>query len=789
MRRLLLATLLMGALTAGAQGLVTPRVKAAKQQAAIAAQKAGTRGEAEKLGRFFVNCKAGTDARQVAEELRAQGARIRGVVGDLILMEASYSKLETLAAVKGVMKIDLGPRVRKMTDITRSVTQAGDVISGKGEKLPQAYTGKGVMVGVIDAGFDPTHPMLKDKDGKLRVKGYYAPGLTIPGGEQVIIGPDTLTGSALSKTDDMLDTLKVKELGDSHGTHCITIAAGSTMSDVKGVGGQPLGGMAPEADLLIATLGEDEDFYNYISEKSYDGTALEFSECLTYMGYEAQKAKKPLVVSISYNSFDGWHDGTSNMARTMKYYAKDANIPIMLCTANSGGESMCTYLNMKTKAKDTLNVYAGNGGYVWGGMKTAKNVKFLVSIASGIDGHVYYTAPISYNSDPDVGKHGEGLWFNVGKDADNSHLDDSDIKVADGMNEYIESGSTVSLWCYQNVAKDKDDKEYTYTELYLGFPDLQFKKLSYDRGSEGRDDYLVFKVSMISTEDTELHAWGDAGCEYYLYGQKNSGKKTKGKSTVSVGDWNTSGEPVSIGAWAANNKYKGLGEKEYREREDEVVGDYAFFSSYGTDLAGHKHPDVCTPGRDIAAGINSFDTTIPDDVILEKKAYSDQFKGQTSPRDYQYASMSGTSMATPAAAGIVALWLQAAADKGKTLSNDDIKDIIKNSSDTDEYTKKASSRFGAGKMNAYKGLLYVLGIDTSIPTLSKEQPKDVNFRVSGDIVYTDGAEDGIEATVYNLQGVAVRQATVQGGAISLEGLPKGVYAVQLGKLGSTLIRK
>jgi len=789
MRRLLLATLLMGALTAGAQGLVTPRAKAAKQQAAIAAQKAGTRGEAEKLGRFFVNCKAGADARQVAEELRAKGARIRGVVGNLVLMEASYSKLETLAAVKGVMKIDLGPRVSRQTDITRSVTQAADAISGKGEKLPQAYTGKDVMVGVIDAGFDPTHPMLKDKDGNLRVKGYYAPGLTIPGGEQVIIGADTLTGSALTKADDMLDTLKVKQLGDSHGTHCITIAAGSTMSDVKGVSGQPLGGMAPEADLLIATWGEDEDFYNYINENRIDGTALEIAECLTYMGNEAKKAKKPLVVSLSYNSFDGWHDGNSNMARTLGYYAKDANIPIMLCTANSGGESMCTYLNMKTKAKDTLNVYAGYGGYVWGGMKTTKNVKFQVSIASGIDGHVYYTAPFSYNSDPDVGKHGEGIWFNVGEDADNSHLDDSDKKVADGMNEYIESGSAVQLWCYQNVALDKDDKEYTYTELYMAFPDLAFKKISNDRSSDGSEDFLVFKVSMITTEDTELYAWGDNGCEYFLYGQKNSGKITKGKSSISVGDWNTSGEPVSIGAWAANNKYKGLGEKDYTEREDEVVGDYAFFSSYGTDLAGHKHPDVCTPGRDIAAGINSFDTTIPDDVILEKKAYSDQFKGQKEAREYSYAFMSGTSMATPAAAGIVALWLQAAADKGKTLSNADIKDIIKNSSDTDEYTKKASSRFGAGKMNAYKGLLYVLGIDTSIPTLSKEQPSNVSFRVSGDIVYTDGAEDGVEVTVYNLQGVAVRQTTVQGGAISLEGLPKGVYAVQLGKLGSTLIRK
>ncbi len=43
MRKLLLATLLMSALTAGAQGFITHRTKVAKQQSEAMAKKAATR--------------------------------------------------------------------------------------------------------------------------------------------------------------------------------------------------------------------------------------------------------------------------------------------------------------------------------------------------------------------------------------------------------------------------------------------------------------------------------------------------------------------------------------------------------------------------------------------------------------------------------------------------------------------------------------------------------------------------------------------------------------------------
>lgn len=786
--KLYLAIFLTSALTVGAQGFVSPRAKIARQQAEISARRAMTRGEAiagERPGYFFVNCKQGVNARQVADKLKALGAQIRVVRGDLILLNAPYSKLEALAAVDGVMKIDVGSKAIMKTDKTRRITQAAEVIDGSGEKLPQAYTGKGIIVGLIDEGFDFTHPMFKDKDGKLRIKGVYAPGFFNFGGDSVRINGETLTGSYYSKADDILDTLKVKDTKGSHGTHTASSAAGS-MIDVNGMAGQPLGGMAPEADILLSISDMDEDYWNYCRDEGYDRQAFLFFEAIEYMYYEAMKSKKPLVLSMSLNAHDGWHDGTSNNARNIGMYAKEAKLPFILCASNEGSDSC--YLDLKCKAKGKMRLLATPAGYVWGGMRTKKNVKIQLSIVSIKDGYEYYKSPVIYNTLPKTGEHAYGIFFYLGEDADNSHLTVEEKKEAEEIMKYIEGGDVVEFLCYPNTGLDQNRKEYTYTELYLYFQDVKFKSQKTRKDLKG-EDKLCFMVELTPEEVTELNVWAD---NYSMIAyMDDKGIITPGDGSISIGDWNTSGEPVSVGAYVGNTKVKLYGKEGIREYvKNGVEGDIADFSSYGTDLAGHQFPDVCAPGVLTVAAGNSFDPEMSDKYpLLEKKGYSDQFKEQKGKRDYSYIFSNGTSMSTPVVAGIVALWMQAAKDKGKTLTNDDIKDIIKHTCDNDAFTKAKPERFGYGKINAYRGILYVLGIDTSIPTLSREQPKDVSFRVNGDTVYADGAEDGTKVMVYNLQGVNVRQTAVQGGVISLEGLPQGVYALQLGKLGSTLVRK
>ena len=293
--------------------------------------------------------------------------------------------------------------------------------------------------------------------------------------------------------------------------------------------------------------------------------------------------------------------------------------------------------------------------------------------------------------------------------------------------------------------------------------------------------------------------WGDYGT--FFLGLPGSDYYSRGSSRVSMGDFCTGGNLITVGSWVAKESFINIqGEtiEDWTLPEGGSPGTYTYFSSYGIDLAGYSHPFVSTPGSSIISAVNHFDPSyLPktEDVVAQDAD------------GYLWAAMSGTSMATPTAAGIIALWLEAKPD----LTYEQIKEAIAATAITDEFTEAAPHRFGHGKMDAYKGLLYVLGISTAIPQFSQHQPKGLKFRMDGNTLYIDGLDNSMSNVlpygqaqaeqcsmvngqcsmifVYSSDGRLVASAPLASGSVSLPaGSPAGVYAVQVGTLGSTLIR-
>lgn len=770
MKRLLFISFLFAALTAAGQGLFTPKANIAKHR--YAQQKVRTRaGEAadSKLGAFFIICKSEADPAAVAASLKELGADVKAVIGRQIALAIPLNKADAMADVEGVQLIDIGSRVTRNTDFTRKATQTDVVNDGTGEKLTQAYTGKGVTIALIDAGYDFTHPVFKDKDGKLRIKSVYLPGNS------------KLKNGYTSDPEVILDTTIVKDTNGSHGIHCASIAAGTHISDVKGLNKMPLGGMAPDADLILCNYEADEETNEkYADEGIYDPSMVLIAQNLEDLIKYKLKNNQPMVTSVSLNSHDGWHDGTSAMARIFEEYCEHGNVTTM-ATGNEGGDNL--YFKKKINANDSLRLVFQKGKenekYATSYSKSTKKLKMEVGIFDVTNNKELYRLPYKFESDSkDENYKGIDIEFPLSKkDLNDFFPTEEDKKVYNQIISYFESGRMVA---YLNEGIAIDDKDNTYNfnliETYLKYEPKDKSKTA---------PQLSLIVYLVPTEDTEFHTWGDLATEPFNYSR--DGNNEYGNSSVSVGDWCTSDKPINIGAWTASNTARLNAGDEIKDK-NATIGNYCSFTSYGTDLAGHSHPFVCAPGYFVNAAYNSFDKSL-DKSAYCTWSYSDQFKGQKEARDYKWGFMNGTSMATPCAAGIIALWMQAANDLGKTLTNEDVKDIIAHSSDTDDFTKASPERFGNGKINAYKGLLYVLGLETGIEGLSQQQPENITFRVAGDMLYAEGAENGTPVTIYNLSGAIVRKAEVQGSAVSLSGLQQGVYAVQLGTLGSTLIRK
>lgn len=108
--------------------------------------------------------------------------------------------------------------------------------------------------------------------------------------------------------------------------------------------------------------------------------------------------------------------------------------------------------------------------------------------------------------------------------------------------------------------------------------------------------------------------------------------------------------------------------------------------------------------------------------------------------------MSGTSMASPAAAGIIALWLQA----DPTLTVADVRKVLKESADYDKFCEAEPARVGVGKINALRGLEYILstsGIKTVGISSNNHTTKRLDSR--GNIVIEKNGQ------LYNVMGVKV----------------------------------
>lgn len=112
----------------------------------------------------------------VISMLQSQGVFVNNVFDDFLTAQVPLERLAAISRLPGVEDVEVSRRMELATDSTMSATHALQVQQGLPGEWARGFDGSGVIVGVIDAGFDYNHRAFRRNDdvSKLRILRLYS---------------------------------------------------------------------------------------------------------------------------------------------------------------------------------------------------------------------------------------------------------------------------------------------------------------------------------------------------------------------------------------------------------------------------------------------------------------------------------------------------------------------------------------------------------------------------------------------------------------------------------------
>ena len=641
-------------------------------------------------------------------ELEALGIRVRLVVGPIAILSMKPENLYNLEGIENIERVDADQMNRVMNDRARSKTQVTAIDGTDTEAWSDAgfsgtgyYTGKDVVVGVVDDGIEFNHIAFKNSDGTSRVKK------VVTG--KPLINYTTAEGIAVLTTDDT---------SMSHGSHTSATAAGSVISDYAT---RNVRGMAPEADLVLCGLGSDLS----------DARIIEgIREIFNY----ADGVEKPAVVNVSLGSVIGIKDGQNSITKAISEMTLGGTKPgriVVISAANSGGNKMSIAGPLPE---------AGSDGY---------NLRTLIT---DTDKKTITVNEVAYTNTYYGGFH--ALCYAPGGESFTC-----DLKVVDKSTGTVYTLADKPIYKY---VSSTSETEYTSASSFISSDTHNGKPWVTAKGSGKyyfKEANLTLALFINGTEGQTINMMCDDN--HNALSDGNLSGYTDGSSVLSINSMVCSDAVISVGAYVSRPSWTSItGRKtRYSNVWQKKENGIAVFSSYGTDDWGIDRPDILAPGAGLMSAYNGYDTTFftaerePKDASTNSD-YAKMMSDCITKNDtkYYYGVMQGTSMSTPTMAGIIALWLE----QDPTLSTTDIRRLLRITADNDEYTENTDSipsgslvQAGMGKVNALKGMKRLahqapteitLGNTTdNSTTITTHDGMEVNATLSGRTFYKDGA--------------------------------------------------
>ncbi|GAA4451021.1 S8/S53 family peptidase [Rurimicrobium arvi] len=668
-------------------------------------------------------------AAEVSTALSGISASVGTRAGNIWTVQVPVTQVKAFTLIKEIAYIQLDEPVIPNLDVARATTRVDSVHQGIG--LPQGYSGKGVIVGIMDFGFDYNHPTMYDTSGKRYriVKAWEMNASGTP--------PSGFTYGAEISDTTLLKARKTDNNVQTHGSGVAGLAAGSGF----GTAGR-FKGMAYESDMILVGVRRDS-----LSGEWLTGGFSDFIDGVNYMMQYATSVGKPIVVNISWGSHSGPHDGSSLVNQAFDAMTGTGKL-IVMSAGNDGGTPI--HLQKTFTSSDTA-------------IRT-----FLQ----------FSTTPV------------KRTWIDIWGDTSKTFCVKTSLYTAGGT-----EGNSTGVICIDNTTKShmliaKNGLDTCYVETITSASEYNMKpRVTINIYNKSNDSVGI----QVSGTSGAIDMWN----EYYYYGytyryncifsDMGVAGATNGDRDFTISDMGAGKSVLLVGAYISKNKFTNLNGSLLGYSG--VVGQLASFSSHGPYVDGRIKPDITAPGLTIATACNSQDAD-----YLPGGASSNllvaKYTAPSSGDSFFYSEFSGTSAASPIAAGITALLLQI----DPTLTPARLAALIGETAIQDFYTgtlpASGTTTWGKGKINAYgaaRKLLKELSIATprgaeAPDVVLMPNPNTGSFNL--DLQAPDAASYVV--TVADISGKVVLHQDWKANAghnilpLNLNQVAKGMYFVTVG---------
>jgi subtilisin family serine protease len=571
------------------------------------------------------------------------GAKILVKAGDVWGVEIPFSKINSFIQYSELLKLSISQ--------TNTLNNYSSKIDTKVDKLHNGeigsiIKGKGVIVGICDTGIDINHPDFKTENG-TRIK--YIWDMSDKSGVNHPLG--YTWGREYNSSDINNESCKQTDLF-GHGTHVSGIASGNGNGDIK------YSGMAPEADIIMVKASYQQEAKDIVDD-------IDILAAINWIFKKADELDKPAVINLSFGHVFGPHDGSSLLSEGIS----NLSAPGKIIVASAGNTA-----DKQVHTGTDFNAYEYYETVVVPVKSICNDFKKLCP-----DDENYYLT-------------GCDLWYSA------NSIDSIFVSMYDYNNE-SKINTLLKTIGYGKNDVFKNDVININNKIY-GYVDIDFTNNELPESSSGNTLVLIhnksdltipvqnmcWSVTVKTNKTGRLDAWSAIPARikgnYNILGSK--GKQLFADSNMSISSPADGKRVICVGSYVTLNKV--TYDDGFIYDMPNTLNGVSEFSSRGPTRDGRIVPTVLAPGQTIISALSGD-------------------KESTTAVSSYYINMSGTSMSSPAVAGIIALMLQV----NPKLTFDDIVEILKATSRKDDFTGSLpNNKSGYGKINALAAIQRII---------------------------------------------------------------------------------